>query len=56
MKVGDLVTVKPARINKYIVVERLSHEGPRLSLWMLSDGEGSFPMTQRFMEVISESR
>ncbi len=56
MKVGDLVTVQPARINKYVVVERLSHEGPRLSLWLLSDGEASFPMTQRFMEMISESR
>ena len=55
MKVGDLVTVSPARLNTYIIVERLSYEGDRLSLWLLHDGEASCPMTQRFMEIISSS-
>ena len=56
MKVGDLVTVHPACINKYIIVERLSHEGERLSLWLLHDGKNPCAMTQRFMEVMSERR
>ena len=55
MKVGDLVTVAPACLNVYIIIEQLSHEGERLSLWLLHDGEMSLPMTQRFMEIISES-
>ena len=55
MKVGDLVTVSPARLNTYIVVERLSHEGAEMSLWRLHDGETSCAMTQRFMEIISSS-
>ena len=57
MKVGDLVTVHPACINTYVVVERLSESGGgKLTLWLLHDGETSIRMTQRFMEVISESR
>ena len=56
MKIGDLVTVRPASVNTYIIVERLSHEGEELSLWLLHDGEGSIRMTQRFMELVSESR
>ena len=56
MKVGDLVTVSPARLNTYIIVERLSYEGAKLSLWKLHDGETSCAMTQRFMEIVSESR
>ncbi len=55
MKVGDLVTVAPARRSTYVIIGRLSHEGERLSLWLLHDGEVSLPMTQRFMEIISES-
>ncbi len=55
MKVGDLVTVSPARLNTYIIVERLSYEGA-MSLWKLHDGETSCAMTQRFMEIVSESR
>ena len=56
MKVGDLVTVSPARLNRYIVVERLSefNEFGR-TLWLLHDGETSVQMTQRFMEIISTS-
>ena len=56
MKVGDLVTVRPASINTYIIVEQLSYEGEELSLWLLHDGETSVRMTQRFMEIISECR
>ena len=56
MKVGDLVTVHPACINTYIIIGRLSYEGERLSLWLLHDGEVSVSMTQRFMELVSESR
>jgi len=57
VKVGDLVTVHPACINTYVVVERLSESGGgKLTLWLLHDGETSIRMTQRFMEVISESR
>ena len=56
MKVGDLVTVRPASLNTYVIIERLSHEGEELSLWLLHDGEVSVRMTQRFMEIVSESR
>ena len=56
MKIGDLVTVHPARINNYIIVERLSDEGTRLSLWLLHDGKVSVPMTQRFMEIVSATQ
>jgi len=55
VKVGDLVTVTPACLNVYVIVERLSHDGDRLSLWSLHDGKGAHPMTQRFMKIISSA-
>ncbi len=56
MKVGDLVTVHPARLNTYIIVERLSQlDCGKLTVWSLHDGEMSIRMTQRFMEIISSS-
>ena len=56
MKVGDLVTVHPACLNRYIIIERLSYEGTQSSLWLLHDGGNPCAMSQRFMEVISECR
>ena len=55
MKVGDLVTVHPACISKYIIVERLNYKGEDRSLWLIHDGEKPYRMTQRFMEVVSSS-
>ncbi len=57
MKVGDLVKIHPACCDTYIIVERLSEPGGgKLTLWLLHDGDVSIRMTERFMEVVSESR
>ena len=57
MKVGDLVKIHPACCDTYIIVERLSESGGgKLTLWLLHDGDVSIRMTERFMEVVSESR
>ena len=57
MKVGDLVKVHPACCNTYIIVERLSQlDCGKLTVWSLHDGDVSIRMTERFMEVVSESR
>ena len=57
MKVGDLVTIGPACLNVYVIVERLSESGGgKLTLWLLHDGDVSIRMTERFMEVVSERK
>jgi hypothetical protein len=66
MKVGDLVTVKPARIGLYLIVD--SHPDKEMNwpgangviagrLWELHSTERrGGPMYEKFIEVISESQ
>ena len=66
MRVGDLVTVKPARTGLYLIVD--SHPDKEMNwpdangviagmLWELHGTETLCgPMYEKFIEVISESR
>jgi len=63
MKVGDLVQVLPAKFGYYIITEAIpdSYRGNGRAYWQLlpvTKGlySGYGPMSEEFIEVISESR
>ena len=62
MKIGDLVQVLPAKFGYYIIVEELPHhrENQKVYWQLLPVTSGIYsgygPMSEEFIEVISESR
>ena len=62
MKVGDLVTVHPACVGFYVIIEKLigcyydGHQMWRLGGNSVQGPESPLDMSEKWMEVISESR
>jgi len=54
MNIGDLITIHPAAIGLYLIVEKLEDEylNTGVPLWLLQGPEGVIRMSEKWMEVI----
>ena len=54
MNIGDLITIHPAAIGLYLIVEKLEDKylNTGVPLWLLQGPEGVIRMSEKWMEVI----